>query len=79
MLRKLVGDATFFRGVQAYLKTFAGKTVETDDFRKCLEDSSGQNLTLFFDQVCYLNRILFIYSGFIQRDSQSSRGHSNLI
>ena len=34
-----------------YLKKYAKKVVETEDFKKCLEEESGLNLTKFFDQV----------------------------
>ncbi|KAH9263524.1 hypothetical protein BASA83_013080 [Batrachochytrium salamandrivorans] len=53
MLRKHVGDDAFFKGVQNYVKQYAGKTVETDDFRKCIEAQSGINLVPFFDQWLY--------------------------
>ncbi|KAL2917678.1 hypothetical protein HK105_202551 [Polyrhizophydium stewartii] len=53
MLRKHVGDDAFFRGVQKYVKAFACKTAETDDFRKCIEAESGINLVPFFDQWLY--------------------------
>ncbi|KAI8925120.1 hypothetical protein BC831DRAFT_462222 [Entophlyctis helioformis] len=53
MIRRHVGDQAFFRGVQRYVKTFAGKTVETEDFRKCIEAESGINLVPFFDQWLY--------------------------
>lgn len=52
-LRKELGDKAFFRGVKAYLKKFAGHTVETEDFRRCLEAESGRTLTRFFDQWMY--------------------------
>ncbi|KAI8591723.1 hypothetical protein BDZ88DRAFT_450044 [Geranomyces variabilis] len=53
MLRKLLGDESFWAGVKDYVNTFQGKTVETDDFRKCLEKASGINLVKFFDQWFY--------------------------
>lgn len=49
-LRKHVGDDVFWRAVQDYLKTFAGKVVETDDFRKTIEKHCGRSLVKFFDQ-----------------------------
>lgn len=49
-LRKHLGDETFFAGVRAYLKQYAGKVVETDDFRRVLEGHSGRSLGKFFDQ-----------------------------
>lgn len=52
-LRNEIGDTAFFAGVRDYLKTFAGQTVETEDFRRKLEQSSGRTLTWFFDQWMY--------------------------
>ncbi|KAI9184167.1 hypothetical protein H9P43_003220 [Blastocladiella emersonii ATCC 22665] len=53
MLRGLLGDAIFWPAVSAYLHRYSGKTVETDDFRKVMEEFSGLNLTRFFDQWFY--------------------------
>ena len=50
MLRKMLGEATFWRAVQRYLREFGGKVVETDDFRRVLEEESGRSLDRFFDQ-----------------------------
>ena len=53
MLRRMLGDAVFFQGVAIYVDRFAGKTVETDDFRGCLEEVSGRSLEQFFEQWCF--------------------------
>ncbi|KNE55407.1 hypothetical protein AMAG_01303 [Allomyces macrogynus ATCC 38327] len=50
MLRSLLGDAVFWPAVAAYLQRYAGKTVETEDFKRVMEEFSGLNLTQFFDQ-----------------------------
>lgn len=50
MLRMRLGDEAFFRGVRAYLDRFAYRHATTDDFRRCLEDASGQSLDRFFTQ-----------------------------
>ena len=50
MLRKLLGDDVFWEGVRAYVDEFMGQNVETDDFRKTLEEISGRSLVRFFDQ-----------------------------
>lgn len=50
MLRCKLGDRAFWQGVRAYLKAFDGKTAETADFQRCLEESSGLSLQKFFDQ-----------------------------
>ena len=49
MLRTLVGDEKFWAGVQEYVNTYAGKTVKTLDFQRCIENLSGLNLDGFFD------------------------------
>jgi len=50
MLRHVAGDGPFWAAVRDYLKTYAGRTVETEDFRKKVEEHSGLNLVRFFDQ-----------------------------
>ncbi|MBZ0137500.1 MAG: hypothetical protein K8I27_14125 [Planctomycetes bacterium] len=50
MLRVELGDETFWAGVRDYVKTYGGKTVETDDFRKVMERHSGRSLVKWFDQ-----------------------------
>lgn len=50
MLRKELGDDVFFEGVRLYVRRFAGQMVETDDFRKSLEEASGRSLVRWFDQ-----------------------------
>ncbi|MCC6284789.1 MAG: M1 family metallopeptidase [Phycisphaerales bacterium] len=53
MLREGLGDEAFFAGVRLYIDRYRLKEVETDDFRKCLEEASGQSLERFFDQWVY--------------------------
>jgi len=50
MLRCELGDDDFWGGVSDYLANYAGKVVETADFRRSLEDRSGRSLARFFDQ-----------------------------
>lgn len=50
MLRRLLGDAVFWGAVRTYLQRHAGGEVETDDFRRALEEASGRSLEPFFDQ-----------------------------
>ncbi|MCB9846647.1 MAG: HEAT repeat domain-containing protein [Phycisphaeraceae bacterium] len=52
MLRTSLGDRAFFAGVRAYIDRYKYKTVETADFRRSLEDASGEQLERFFDQWC---------------------------
>ena len=50
MLREQLGEDVFWRGVHTYIDRFKYEEVETDDFRRVLEEVSGENLELFFDQ-----------------------------
>ncbi len=50
MLRQRLGDDAFWKGVALYLDRYKFKLAETDDFRRCLEETSGQSLERFFDQ-----------------------------
>jgi len=52
-LHSELGDDVFWAAVQDYLKRYAGRVVETDDFRKVLEEHSGRSLGRFFDQWFY--------------------------
>jgi aminopeptidase N len=72
MLRHLLGDESFWAGVRKYVKDYSGKTVETEDFRKYLEDASGLNLNKFFDQVTVFETD--VSSGSILKDSPLSKG-----
>ncbi len=50
LLRRTVGDDAFWAGVNTYLTRFEGQVVETDDFRRVMEEASGHSLGRFFDQ-----------------------------
>ncbi len=52
MLRQRLGDEVFFRGTKLYLERFAYRNVETDDFRRVMEEVSGRSLERFFTQWC---------------------------
>lgn len=52
-LMNLVGEETFREGIRRYLEKFAGKAVDTEDFRKIMEEVSGMDLTEFFDKYVY--------------------------
>ncbi|MCH8344517.1 MAG: HEAT repeat domain-containing protein [Planctomycetes bacterium] len=53
MLRMMLGDEVFFKGVHLYMNRHALGTVETNDFRYALEEVSGRGLEWFFEQWCY--------------------------
>jgi len=53
MLRRELGDSVFWSAVTEYLRRHGRGTVETDDFRKVLEEASGRSLVRFFDEWLY--------------------------
>ncbi|HWO89259.1 MAG TPA: M1 family metallopeptidase [Gemmatimonadales bacterium] len=50
MLRGLVGDSAFFRGIRTYYGRFRDSSVTTDQFRRVMEEAAGGELRWFFDQ-----------------------------
>jgi aminopeptidase N len=53
MLRGLVGDEAWRKGIRRYVAEHQLEVVETDEFRKAMEASSGMDLKWFFDQWVY--------------------------
>lgn len=52
-LRHLLGDEVFWAAVRDYVKRYEGGIVETEDFRRVMEQHSGRELVGFFDQWFY--------------------------
>lgn len=50
MLRMTVGDEAWWRGINLYLNRHKFQPVETADFRRAMEEASGQGLDWFFDE-----------------------------
>jgi aminopeptidase N len=50
MLRHEVGTETFWDGLRAYYDRYRNQNASTRDFRRVMEDVSGQDLKAFFDQ-----------------------------
>jgi aminopeptidase N len=50
MLRNMIGDDNYKKGMHAFLDQFSWKPVSTEDFRKTMEAASGQELRYFFIQ-----------------------------
>jgi aminopeptidase N len=50
MLRGVVGDQVFFKGVKAFMDQYSFKSATTENFRKVMEQASGQDLKYFFLQ-----------------------------
>jgi aminopeptidase N len=54
MLRQETGEENFWKGIQLYYKTYAGKNAVTADFQKIMESVSGKDLKQFFYQWLYV-------------------------
>ncbi|OQP47556.1 peptidase M1 [Niastella yeongjuensis] len=50
MLRRQLGDALFWKGIQTYYSRYSGKNAVTGDLCKVMEEVSGTNLQPFFQQ-----------------------------
>ncbi|HJZ75965.1 MAG TPA: M1 family aminopeptidase [Vicinamibacterales bacterium] len=53
MLRRLVGDEAFFRGLRRFYWTERFHKAGTEDFREAMEQESGQSLDRFFERWIY--------------------------
>jgi aminopeptidase N len=53
MLRGMVGTETFWKGIKTYYKKYQDLNVTTDDFKRVMEEVSGRDLTIFFEQWLY--------------------------
>ncbi len=53
MLHHLLGDSTFWHGIQLYYKTYRNKNALTKDFEKIMENVSGKDLSWFFNEWLY--------------------------
>jgi hypothetical protein len=50
MLRQVIGDAAFFKGLMNYASRYSGKFSGIDDFEAEMSRASGQSLSWFFEQ-----------------------------
>ncbi len=69
-LRNFIGDENFRKGIKEYLERFKYSSVDTEDFRKVIEEVSGKDLTFLFDQFVYsaFNPIVEVNVGKIKSD-----------
>ena len=54
MLRHQLGDEVFWKGIQVYYETYKDANAMSADFQRVMEQASGQDLTVFFDQWLYV-------------------------
>ena len=50
MLRGELGTDTFWAGIRDYYRRYRDRNASTDDFRRVMEESSGKDLSWFFQQ-----------------------------
>jgi aminopeptidase N len=50
MLRKKLGDETFWKGIKTYYEKFKFNNASTNDFKNVMAEVSGKNLDVFFTQ-----------------------------
>jgi VCBS repeat-containing protein len=53
MLRGILGDEVFWKGIRIYYSKYMNGHATTADFIRTMEETSGQNLKTFFDQWLY--------------------------
>ncbi len=53
MLRKKLGNETFWKGIRAYYQKYKLKNASTTDFKNVMMEVSGKNLDIFFEQWLY--------------------------
>jgi aminopeptidase N len=53
MLRKHLGDENWWRAIRHYVKSNANQSVSTEDFRKAVDETTGESMEWFFDQWLY--------------------------
>ena len=72
MLRDMMGDAAFKKGIQAYYKKFMNKNAVTKDFQLEMEKASNLNLTAFFNQWLHRGGLIKLKATW-KYDSQKKR------
>ncbi len=50
MLRRKIGDDAFWNGIRSYYEQYKSNNANTDDLRNVMEQASGQDLKVFFNQ-----------------------------
>lgn len=50
MLRGLIGSEAFWSGIRDYYRRYQNQNASTDEFRRVMEEASGQDLAWFFRQ-----------------------------
>ena len=77
MLRGMVGDEAFWRGIRNYYRVHRDANATTDDFRRAMEEASGRDLSQFFQQWLYQGGALK-YEGGWRYDAERGTLHVEL-
>jgi aminopeptidase N len=72
MLRGVVGTENFWRGIRSYYRKYQNANATTADFRREMEEASGMDLSVFFQQWLYQGGTLKL-AGAWQYDPQKSQ------
>jgi aminopeptidase N len=72
MLRGVVGTENFWKGIQSYYRKYQNANATTEDFRHEMEEASGKDLSVFFQQWLYKPGTLQ-YAGAWQYDHHKSQ------
>jgi len=72
MLRGVVGTDTFWEGIQIYYNQYKDLNATTADFKRVMEEVSGKNLDVFFEQWLYKPGILQLKGNwkYIKKDGE---------
>ncbi len=62
MLRDMIGEPAFKKGIQSYYKTYMNGSASTNNFKQEMEKASNQNLTAFFNQWLHRGGLIKIKS-----------------
>jgi aminopeptidase N len=63
MLRGLMGDDAFWKGIREYYRLYRDGNATTADFRRAMEEASGRDLSQFFEQWLYQGGFLKLAGG----------------
>ncbi len=63
MLRDMVGEAAFKKGIQSYYKKYMNSNASSGDFQLEMERASKQDLTTFFNQWLHRGGLIKIHAG----------------
>ncbi len=72
MLRGVVGTEDFWKGIRSYYEKYRDSNATTEDFRREMEEASGMDLSVFFEQWLYKGGTLK-YVGNWQYSQQESQ------